>query len=76
MCIGDIGPFGGLMEPFGEFTEAQVRSAFEEQAAALVEGGADAIIIETQTSLEELWLGIEAAQKAGASASLGRWPTT
>ncbi len=29
-------------------------SAFEEQAAALVEGGADAIIIETQTSLEEL----------------------
>ena len=52
--LGDIGPFGGLLEPFGDFTEAQVRSAFEEQAAALVEGGADAIIIETQTSLEEL----------------------
>ena len=62
--LGDIGPFGGLLEPFGEFTEAQVRSAFEEQAAALVEGGADAIIIETQTSLEELLIGIEAAQTA------------
>ena len=69
--IGDIGPFGGLMEPFGEFTEAQVRSAFEEQAAALVGAGADAVIIETQTSLEELLLGIEAAQKAGAPCIIG-----
>src|SRR5262245_29826781 len=25
--IGDIGPFGGLMEPYGEFTEAQVLDA-------------------------------------------------
>jgi len=24
--IGDIGPFGGLMEPYGEFTEEQVRN--------------------------------------------------
>src|SRR5678816_847287 len=52
--IGDIGPFGGLMEPYGEFTEAQVLEAFREQAKALVDAGADAIIIETQTSLEEL----------------------
>ncbi len=69
--IGDIGPFGGLMEPYGDFTEAQVRSAFEEQARALVEGGADAIIIETQTSLEELQIGIESAQKAGAACIIG-----
>ncbi|HVT98169.1 MAG TPA: homocysteine S-methyltransferase family protein [Acidobacteriaceae bacterium] len=69
--IGDIGPFGGLMEPYGDFTEAQVRSAFEEQARALVEGGADAIIIETQTSLEELGIGIESAQKAGARCIIG-----
>jgi 5-methyltetrahydrofolate--homocysteine methyltransferase len=69
--IGDIGPFGGLMEPYGDFTEARVRSAFEEQAAALVEGGADAIIVETQTSLEELLIGIESAQKAGAPCIIG-----
>src|SRR5579863_985812 len=69
--LGDIGPFGGLMQPVGEFTEDQVRSAFDEQAAALVEGGADAIIIETQTSLEELQLGIEAAKKAGAPCIIG-----
>ena len=69
--LGDIGPFGGLMQPFGEFTQDQVREAFDEQAAALVEGGADAIIIETQTSLEELLLGIEAAKKAGAPCIIG-----
>jgi 5-methyltetrahydrofolate--homocysteine methyltransferase len=69
--LGDIGPFGGLMAPFGEFTEDQVRSAFDEQAAALVEAGADAIIVETQTSLEELVLGMEAAQKAGAPCIIG-----
>lgn len=69
--LGDIGPFGGLLEPYGDFTEAQVRSAFEEQAAALVEAGADAIIIETQTSLEELLIGIESAQRAGAKCIIG-----
>ena len=69
--IGDIGPFGGLMEPYGDFTEAQVRDAFTEQAEALVEAGADAIIIETQTSLEELRLGAIAAREAGAACVIG-----
>src|SRR6187402_1690593 len=69
--LGDIGPFGGLMEPYGEFTEEQVRSAFTEQARALVDAGADAIIIETQTSLEELLIGIESAREAGAPCIIG-----
>jgi 5-methyltetrahydrofolate--homocysteine methyltransferase len=69
--IGDIGPFGGLMEPYGDFTEQQVRDALNEQAKALVDAGADAIIIETQTSLEELGIGIEAAKQAGAPCVIG-----
>lgn len=69
--LGDIGPFGGLLAPLGEFTVADVQGAFEEQAAALVEGGADAIIIETQTSLEELLIGINAARTAGAKCIIG-----
>ncbi len=69
--IGDIGPFGGLMEPYGEVEEERVREAFAEQAEALVSAGADAIIIETQTSLEELGIGIEAARNAGASCVIG-----
>src|ERR1017187_4489058 len=47
--IGDIGPFGGLMEPYGDFLESQVRDAFDEQVTALVQAGADAVIVETQT---------------------------
>lgn len=69
--IGDIGPFGGLMEPYGDFAEETVREAFREQAKALVNAGADAIIIETQTALEELQLGIEAAKEAGAACVIG-----
>jgi len=69
--IGDIGPFGGLMEPYGDFSETQVRDAFREQAKALVDAGADAIIIETQTSLEELALGLAAAREAGAACVIG-----
>jgi 5-methyltetrahydrofolate--homocysteine methyltransferase len=59
------------MEPYGDFTEQQVRDAFEEQAAALVDAGADAIIIETQTGLEELGIGIRAAKNAGAACVIG-----
>ena len=69
--LGDIGPFGGLLEPYGEVTEKSVREAFAEQAMALVSGGVDAIIIETQTSLEELGIGLEAARNAGAPCVIG-----
>jgi 5-methyltetrahydrofolate--homocysteine methyltransferase len=69
--IGDIGPFGGLMEPYGEFSEEQVRQAFTEQAKALMDAGADAIIIETQTGLEELGIGIDAAKEAGCPCIIG-----
>lgn len=69
--IGDVGPFGGLLEPYGDFTEEQVRYAFNEQTQSLVDAGADAIIIETQTSLEELTLGIRAAKEAGAPCVIG-----
>jgi 5-methyltetrahydrofolate--homocysteine methyltransferase len=69
--IGDIGPFGGLLEPFGDFCEREVREAFDEQARALVDAGADAIIIETQTSLEELGIGLQAAKDAGAPCVIG-----
>lgn len=69
--LGDIGPFGGLMEPYGEIPRADVEAAFREQAKALIEGGADGIIIETQTALEELEIGIAAAHEAGAKVVIG-----
>jgi 5-methyltetrahydrofolate--homocysteine methyltransferase len=69
--LGDIGPFGGLMEPYGEIAVARVEQAFREQARALVAGGVDAIIIETQTALEELEIAIAAAREAGAPVVIG-----
>ena len=69
--LGDMGPFGGLLEPYGEVSAERVREAFQEQAEALVEAGADAIIVETQTALEELALAVEAARKAGAPCVIG-----
>jgi 5-methyltetrahydrofolate--homocysteine methyltransferase len=69
--LGDIGPFGGLMEPYGEIAPARVEQAFREQAQALVKGGVDAIIIETQTALEELEIAIAAAKGAGSPVVIG-----
>jgi 5-methyltetrahydrofolate--homocysteine methyltransferase len=64
--LGDIGPVGGMLEPYGDLKVDEVRAVLAEQAQALVEGRVDAIILETQTSLEELGLGIEGAKAAGA----------
>jgi len=64
--LGDLGPFGGLMEPYGEHTREEVFAAFRTQAGALVEAGADVVIVETQTVLEELEVAMAAAREAGA----------
>jgi 5-methyltetrahydrofolate--homocysteine methyltransferase len=64
--LGDVGPLGALLEPYGDLTETEASDAFLEQATALVEAGADALIIETQTSLEELALAIQAAKQVRA----------
>ncbi|MFH0795195.1 MAG: homocysteine S-methyltransferase family protein, partial [bacterium] len=62
--LGDIGPFGGFLEPLGETTREELIEEFEKQASALAEGGADAIIIETMTALDELECAIEASKRA------------
>lgn len=64
--LGDLGPFGALMEPYGAATESEVRATYAQQARALVEEGADALIIETQTALEEIAIAVEQARAAGA----------
>jgi len=64
--LGDLGPLGAILEPYGDLPAADAQAAYEEQARALVEAGVDAIIIETQTSLEELGVAVDAAKAAGA----------
>ena len=65
--LGDIGPLGEMLEPYGDLPAEAALAALAEQSAALVKAGVDAIIIETQTSLEELGIAIDAARAAGAA---------
>ena len=62
--FASIGPTGKLLVA-GEVTPEQVRSAFEEQAAALAEAGADGLVVETMTNLEEARLALLAAKSTG-----------
>jgi 5-methyltetrahydrofolate--homocysteine methyltransferase len=64
--LGDMGPFGGLLAPVGDAEPGAVTVAFLEQARALLEGGADALLVETMSDPAELALAVEAARKAGA----------
>ena len=53
---GSMGPTGQLVEPFGLLTHDDAVAAYAEQAAALVEGGVDLLVLETFFALEEaLW---------------------
>ena len=64
--MGDVGPFGGLLEPYGDATPDEVTVAFREQAGALLGGGADFILIETMSDPVEATLAVKAAAAAGA----------
>lgn len=61
--FGSVGPLGHFVSPLGPITETQARAAFKEQIEALLEGGADALIIETISDLHELKIAIAAARE-------------
>ncbi|HET9848945.1 MAG TPA: bifunctional homocysteine S-methyltransferase/methylenetetrahydrofolate reductase, partial [Candidatus Dormibacteraeota bacterium] len=60
---GAVGPIGQQLEPIGRISLPQATAAFEEQIAALLEGGADLLVLETFTNLPELLAAVAAAKK-------------
>ncbi len=66
LVLGAIGPLGRSLEPVGSLTHDEARKIFLEQAEALLEGGADAILLETFTDLRELRLAFDAVKTLGA----------
>ena len=60
--LGDVGPFGDFLEPVGDITADELREAFRLQIAALIAGGADAILIETMSDPAEAVVAVEAAK--------------
>jgi len=67
-CIiigGSMGPSGEIMQPLGELSHAEAADAFEEQARALKDGGADVFWIETMSSREEVQAAVDGAARVG-----------
>ncbi len=60
--IGSVGPTGEFLEPLGPVSETEMYDAFVEQITALAEGGADGVVIETMTAIEEATLAVKAAK--------------
>jgi 5-methyltetrahydrofolate--homocysteine methyltransferase len=61
--MGDVGPTGDLMEPMGILTHEGAKEIFAEQIRGLVDGGVDAILIETMSDLSEVEAAVNAAQE-------------
>jgi len=64
--LGDVGPFGDFLEPLGEMSPEELREIFRLQIAALVEGGADAILVETMVDPAEAEVALGAAKDCGS----------
>ena len=59
---GSVGPTGKMLI-MGDVTEEELYDAFKEQSAGLEAGGADIIIIETMSALDEASLAVRAARE-------------
>jgi methionine synthase I (cobalamin-dependent) len=64
LVFASMGPSGKLLVS-GDVTADELRTAFAEQARALADAGADALVIETMTDLAEALLAVEAANRTG-----------
>lgn len=62
--FASIGPTGKILMS-GEVSAGQVAAAFAAQARSLAEAGADALLIETMSDIEEARLAVEAARQTG-----------
>jgi 5-methyltetrahydrofolate--homocysteine methyltransferase len=59
-----MGPTGQFMEPLGPVSEEEMEECFHEQALALIEGGADAVCVETMMDAREAAAAIKGVKRA------------
>jgi methionine synthase I (cobalamin-dependent) len=67
LVFASMGPTGKLLMS-GEVSREEVAGAFAAQAGALAEAGADALLIETMSDLEEAGIALSAAKSTGLPA--------
>jgi homocysteine S-methyltransferase len=63
LVAGDVGPLGVRLAPFGRVQPKEARQVFAEQIEALCEVGADLLILETMSDLNEMQEAIAAAHQ-------------
>jgi 5-methyltetrahydrofolate--homocysteine methyltransferase len=63
--MGNLGPFGDFVEPYGDTEEDELLEIFAKQVAALAQGGADALLIETMTDATEASIAVKACMREG-----------
>lgn len=63
---GAIGPLGIRLEPWGPTTFEEAVALFQEQVEALVEGGADLIVLETFSDIVEIQAAVRAVRAVGS----------
>lgn len=61
--LGDVGPFGGFLQPLGNTSRNELIEAFVVQVTGLKDGGVDGLIIETMTALDEMSAAVQAARR-------------
>ncbi|MCK5314476.1 MAG: homocysteine S-methyltransferase family protein [Anaerolineales bacterium] len=66
LVVGDIGPTGQVLLPYGELAFEDAVEAFREQAAALISGKVDLIWTETMADLEEVRAAVEGIRQVSA----------
>lgn len=64
LVFASLGPTGKMLM-MGEVTEDELLEAFSEQARALATGGADGLVIETMSDLEEAKIALQACKATG-----------
>ena len=60
VVAGSVGPTGEIFEPLGPLSHGEAVEMFQEQGAALIEGGADVLWLETISAPEEYHAAAEA----------------
>ncbi|MDR3692675.1 MAG: homocysteine S-methyltransferase family protein [Fimbriimonas sp.] len=63
--LGDIGPCGDFIEPYGELPEADLESSVQTQADVLADAGVDGFIVETMADPNEMRIAVSALKDFG-----------
>ncbi len=53
LIVGDIGPCGQFIKPFGDLDFEQAIQGFKRQVKGLIDGGVDLFVVETQIDIQE-----------------------